>query len=218
MRITQMGVLAWALWLPLAAADLGPEWIELPEISCTAPDAAPFEFPRIGHDRHAVIVVESAGCSGTLLAGKQALGKISEGGKAARFDFAEQLRLAAAPALSFRPSEAGFGEIRLALVVTPRIYFYNARYAGGTLTVTARNTLDNTADLFFRVEAEGRAVDAGGNTAIERADNLGPNMERDFSFELGALKRGDRIKVTMEKAQEALEVGYRFVDSVRVMK
>lgn len=61
-------------------------------------------------------------------------------------------------------------------------------------------------------------MDAGGNTAIERADNLGPNMERDFSFELGALKRGDRIKVAMEKAQEALETAYRFVDSVRVMK
>lgn len=211
MRITQMGVLAWALAAASAAADLGPERIELPEISCTAPDAAPFEFPRIGHDRHAVIVVESAGCSGTLYAGKQTLGKVSESAKTIRFDYAEQLRLAAAPALSFRPSEAGFGEVRLALVVTPRIYFYNAQYAGGTLTVTARNTLDNTADLFFRVEVEGRA-------AVERADNLGPNMERDFSFELGALKRGDRIRVAMEKAQEALEAAYRFVDSVRVMK
>ncbi len=218
MRITQLGVLAWAMTLPLTAADLGPERIELPEISCTAPDAAPFEFPRIGHDRHAVIVVDSAGCSGTLLAGKQALGKISEGGNAARFDFAEQLRLVAVPALSFRPSEAGFGEIRLALVVTPRVYFYNARYAGGILTLTARNTLDNTADLFFRVEAEGRASESQGKKAVEQADNLGPNQERDYSFDLGTLKRGDRIKVTMEKAQEALEGGYRFVDSVRVMK
>jgi len=195
----------------LRAADIAPERIPLPEIACTAPDAAPVDWPKIGHDRHAVIVVESAGCSGTLLAGKQALGKISESATTIRFDFAEQLRLASAPRLSFRPSEAGFGEVRLTLTVTPRVYFHNARYVNGTLTVSARNTLDNTADLFFRVEAEGRA-------AVERADNLGPNMERDFSFELGTLKRGDRIKVTMEKAPEALEAGYRFVDTIRVAK
>ncbi|MEP7365043.1 MAG: hypothetical protein ABI972_17460 [Acidobacteriota bacterium] len=206
MRITQLGVL-WTM--TLAAADMTPERIPLPEISCTAPDAAPFDFPKIGHDRHAVIVVEGAGCSGTLLAGKQPIGKVSEGAKPARFDFAEQLRLAEPPPLSFRPSEAGFGEIRLALVVTPRVYFYNLRYAGGVVTLTARNTLDNTADLYFRVEAQGKP-------AVERADNLGPNLERDYTFEIGGLSRGDRVRVGMEKAPEALESGYRYTDLLRV--
>ena len=195
----------------LAASDLAPERIALPEISCTAPDAAPFEFPRIGHDRHAVIVVEGAGCSGTLLAGKQPVGKVTEGTGQARFDFAEQLRLASAPPLSFRPSEAGFGEVRLALVVTPRVYFYNLRYAEGTVSLTARNTLDNTADLFFRIEVEGKP-------AIERAENLGPNLERDYRFEVGTMARGDRVKVSMEKAQEALEASYRFVETLRVAR
>jgi len=193
----------------LTAADLTPERIALPEISCTAPDAAPFEFPRIGHNRHAWIVVESAGCSGTLLAGKQTLGRITEGRTLARFDFAEQLWLAKPPPLSFRPSEAGFGEIRLALMVTPRVYFYNLRHTGGTLTLTARNTLDNTADLYFRVEADGKA-------ALERADNLGPNLERDYTFEVGPIKPGARVKVSMEKAPEALEPGYRYADILRL--
>jgi hypothetical protein len=206
MRITHLGVL-WAT--TLTAADLGPERITLPEISCTAPDAAPFDFPRISHDRHAVIAVESAGCSGVLLAGNQTLGRVSEGAKQLRFDFAEQLRLAAPPPLSFRPSEAGFGELRLTLVLTPRVYFYNLRYAGSVLTLTARNTLDNTVDLFFRVESDGKK-------AVDRADNLGPNMDRDYTFEIGDLSQGSRVKVGMEKAAEALEPGYRYTDLLRV--
>jgi hypothetical protein len=139
------------------------------------------------------------------------VGKVTEGAKPTWFDFAEQLRLAEPPPLSFRPSEAGFGEIHLALVITPRVYFYNLRYARGVITFTARNTLDNTADLFFRVEADGKP-------AVEKADNLGPNLERDYSFEVGPLKRGDRVWVTMEKAQEALESAYRFADIFRMEK
>lgn len=226
----------------LPGADFAPERIELPEIACSAPDGAPFAFPRIGHDRHAVIVVEPAGCSGTLLAGEEVVGKVRDEGPGQRFDFSEQLRRAEAPVLRFRPAEAGYGEVRMRLEITPRIYFYGLKAAGGVVTFTARNTLDNTADLFFRVEAGGglggRAVSgtgggagdraagaaaggtgggAGGKTS-EQAENLGPNSERDYRFEMPGLRRGEMVRVVMEKAGEALEGGYRFVDGVRVQK
>jgi hypothetical protein len=192
----------------LMGADVSPERIELPEIACSAPDAAPFEFPKIGHDRHAVIVVESAGCSGTLLAGQEVLGKVRDGVTGQRFDFAEALRRAERPVLRFRPAEAGYGEVRMRLEITPRIYFYGLRAVGGVVTFTARNTLDNTADVVFRVEA--------GGSAGEQAGNIGPNSERDYRFELGGLRRGERVKVVMEKSEEALEGSYRFVDFTSV--
>jgi len=192
----------------LPGAEFAPERIELPEIACSAPDRAPFDFPKIGHDRHAVIVVESAGCSGTLLAGQEVVGKVRDEAAGQRFDFSEQLRRGEAPVLRFRPAEAGYGEVRMRLEVTPRIFFHGLRVAGRVVTFTARNTLDNTADVVFRVEAGGKAS--------EQAGNLGPNSERDYRFEMGALRRGERVRVTMEKLEEALEGAYRFVDFTTV--
>ncbi|MBK7926314.1 MAG: hypothetical protein IPJ98_02155 [Bryobacterales bacterium] len=153
MRLSWIGWSLLAVAVCLPGADFAPERIELPEIACSAPDGAPFAFPKIGHDRHAVIVVESAGCSGTLLAGEEVVGKVRDEGPGQRFDFSEQLRRAETPVLRFRPAEAGYGEVRMRLEITPRIYFYGLKAAGGVVTFTARNTLDNTADLFFRVEA-----------------------------------------------------------------
>lgn len=191
------------------AADLAPERLEIPEIACTAPDTVPFAFPKIGHDRHAILLVDSAGCSGVLLNGQEPIGRVTGDAAGQHFDFAEPLRAARPPQLGFRPSEAGFGEVRLTLLLTPRLFFYNLRLSRGVLTFTARNTLDNTADLTFRVEAPGLAP-------AEQTGNLGPNSERDYRFELPALRRGQTIRVVLEKAGEALEGGYRYSDSLRV--
>lgn len=200
-----------ALLLATASAAAGPEpeRIELPEIACSAPDSVPFDFPRIGHDRHALLLVDAAGCSGVLLNGQEPIGRITGDTPGQHFDFAEALRSARPAQLGFRPSEAGFGEIRLSLLIVPRIFFYNLRLDRGALTFTARNTLDNTADLTFRLEAPGLAP-------AEQSGNLGPNTARDYRFELPALRRGQIIRVVMEKAGEALEGSYRYTDSIRV--
>ncbi|MBN8733909.1 MAG: hypothetical protein J0L64_25455, partial [Acidobacteria bacterium] len=142
MRLSWIGWSLLAVAVCLPGAEFAPERIELPEIACSAPDGAPFAFPKIGHDRHAVIVVESAGCSGTLLAGEEVVGKLRDEAPGQRFDFSEQLRRAETPVLRFRPAEAGYGEVRMRLEITPRIYFYGLKAAGGVVTFTARNTLD----------------------------------------------------------------------------
>jgi hypothetical protein len=189
-------------------------WIvPLPELECGAPagiQAPEGGWPRIGHDRHAYLEVGAAGCGGRISLGERTLGRVTAG---ARIDLADELRLAEPPALRFDPGEAGYDEIRLRLVITPRVYFHTLRLDGGWVKLTARNTLDNTADLLFRIEVVNEG--AGPPRVVERNDNLPPNLERDYKFELGAAPGPmDEVRVTLEKAAEALEGGYQFQDQV----
>jgi hypothetical protein len=190
-----------------------PGIVLLPELECGAPaelEAPEAGWPRIGHDRHAYLEVGAAGCGGRLSIGERTLGRVRSG---ARFDLAEELRRAEPPRIRFDPAEAGYAEIRLRLVVSTRVYFHSLRTEGKRVRLTARNTLDNTADLLFRVEL--LRPGAGVVAVVERSDNLPPNLERDYEFELAETAGArDQVRVTLEKAPEALEGGYRYMDQV----
>lgn len=188
-----------------------PVIVSLPAFECGAPatleSGAP-AWPKLGHDRHAYLEVVSAGCGGRLSAAGRVLGRVKGG---ARFDFADELRSAKPPGLRFEPGEAGYAEVWLRFVISPRVHFHSLRVEGRWVRFVARNTLDNTTDLRLTVEIEG--------TAVDRADNLPPNMERDYEFTLPRdLQYKAEIRVTLDKAPDALEGGYQFQDQVYASK
>jgi len=189
-----------------------PVIVSLPALECGAPttlEPGSPDWPKIGHERHAYLEVFSAGCGGKLSAGGRVLGRVRDG---MRFDFADELRSARPSGLRFEPGEAGYSEVVFRFVISPRVHFHSLKASGRSVRLVARNTLDNTTDVLFRVEA-------GGQPVVDRSDNLPPNSERDYDFTLlRPLKAGEEVRVTLDKAPDALEKGYQFQDQVYASK
>ncbi len=89
------------------------------------------------------------------------------------------------------------------LLVTPRVFASRAQRSGRGVSVTIRNTLENTANVAVTVRS------TGASDGPSVAATLGPGTTH--TVEIGGPLPKDPLEVLVQKEEEAVEGQYQFV-------